>query len=162
MNDFRAHARRGDLQTSHRAAEAVTPRIPTIRQQVEDYARGRGPEGFIDEELSEHFGEVAATRSSYRTRRSELTVENRILDTRRLRRNSLNLECEVWVHRDHHPDPPPIVAAVRGKARDVLKGEAMAHVAKLRLLAAGLRRQGLGPAAAEVEQGAELLAKLAR
>lgn len=166
MSAYLAPTRRGDPSTSFKAARAVTPARPTIRRRVDDFARGRGPDGFMDVEMDAALmtpSERARGSSSYRTRRSELTAENIILDTGREGVGGGNSnDRRIWVHRDHHPDPGPIVAAVRGAARDILKGEAMAHAAKLRLLAAGLRRQGLGPAAYEVEQGAELLTKLAR
>lgn len=90
-------ARRTDPGTSHQAARAVTPAADTIREDVERWARGRGANGFIDEELSAAFD--ATDSSSYRTRRAELTVAGMIVDSRRRRNNSNMRQCIVWVHR---------------------------------------------------------------
>lgn len=101
-----AVARATDPQTSHDAAKAVTPATPSIRQQVDAFARVL-PDGFIDEELSDHFGD--SEHSSYRTRRAELTAANIILDSGRTRANGGGLQCVVWVHREYVPNAPAIV-----------------------------------------------------
>jgi hypothetical protein len=100
-----AVARSTDPQTSHDAAKAVTPKTGTIRQLVAAFALMR-PDGFIDEELSDHFGD--SEHSSYRTRRAELAAAKYILDSGRTRPNSGGLQCVVWVHRMHVSDAPPI------------------------------------------------------
>lgn len=160
MSD-QAHARRTDPDTSHWAARSVTPGLPELQAIVEGYAKFRGEEGFTDLEMSEA---LDSDTSTYRTRRGELTARNIIIDSgvKRTAGDSPHLRI-VWVHRDYVTNPPAIVdAPACAPAPDVLKGEATAHAAKLRLLAAGFRRQGLGAAADQIEHGAELLVKLAR
>jgi hypothetical protein len=78
-----AVARSTDPHTSHDAAKAVTPATGTIRAQVEAFAFGKNDKGFVDEELSAAFG--ASDKSSYRTRRAELTEAGVIVDSGRTR-----------------------------------------------------------------------------
>lgn len=100
----RAHARREDPQTSHDAARAITPSVGTIRNQVEAYAFGKGERGFIDEQLSTAFD--AADKSSYRTRREELTKAGTIVDSGKTKANAGGRQCIVWVHRTFAGLPP--------------------------------------------------------
>ena len=156
-----AHARRTDPDTSHWAAKAVTPGLPDLQATVEGFAHWCGPDGFTDLDLSES---LDSDTSTYRTRRAELTARNIIVDSGRKRRTGESPHLRiVWVHRAFATNPPPVVdAPASAPANDVLKGEALAHAAKLRVMAVGFRRQGLGPASDEVEHAAELLTKLAR
>ncbi len=73
-----AHARRDDLDTSHAAAEEVSPHIRELQAKVLDYARSRGRTGFTDVALNEHF---ETTSSTYRTRRSELVDKGLVEDS---------------------------------------------------------------------------------
>lgn len=157
----RAHARRTNRKTSHDAAAGVTPRLPTQKKLVTHWAQKRGPGGFIDLQLEEAFPNLRP--QSVRTRRSELVACNIILDSKTIR-HAEGADHTVWVHRDHVENPPPIIKAACGApARDVLKGEAMAQAAVLRLRAAGLRKTyGLDAIAREIEHGADLLARLGR
>jgi hypothetical protein len=97
-------SRRSDPDTSAKAAKKIEPHTPTIRQQVERFAREAGHAGFIDEDLSIQFG--AENVSSYRTRRAELTDMNIILDTGKRRHNEARNECIVWIHREFVLQPP--------------------------------------------------------
>lgn len=99
-----ARSRRGDPDTSAKAAKKIEPFAPTIRQQVERFAIEAGHAGFIDEDLSIQFG--AENVSSYRTRRAELTDGNVILDTGKRRHNEAGNECIVWIHRNFVAQPP--------------------------------------------------------
>lgn len=129
-----AVARTTDPQTSHDAAEAVTPATPTIRKQVWDFAQGRGPEGFIDEDLVLKWPD--APESSYRKRRCELTESNYILDSGRTRRNRAGMDCIVWVARVFVPNAPPTTklearptvdqAEARRLVRDLMEGATIA------------------------------------
>lgn len=158
-----AHARRTDPGTSHEAAAAATLGIERQRKLVEAFAKGRGERGFMDIELEEaHPNE---SDSGLRTRRSELTARNIILDSgRRDRAPQSARKRIVWVHRDHVPDPPPMREAPPNAAQtEVLKGEAHQKAAWLRLEAAQLRRTyGLDAFARGLEGVADLLQQLAR
>lgn len=162
MND-RAHARHSDPVTSHLAADAVTPGLPELQRRVEAFALRIGDGGFTDAEMSAALEDETST---LRTRRAELTARNIILDTGKTRTwgDSPRLRV-VWVHRSFIHGPPAVLAPPApdlGPEREQLQGDALAHAARQRTLAAGLRKQGLGAAADVVEQGAELLARLAR
>lgn len=113
-------ARRADPDTSHKAAAQIIPSRFTIRQQVEQYALDCGPAGFTDEQLCGDFPGRAG--STMRTRRSELGFENIVIDSARRKHNSTGREMIVWVHRDHHPSPPPQTskAEVLTKAQEIV------------------------------------------
>lgn len=97
-------SRRSDPDTSREAAKKIEPFVPTIREQVERFARDAKHSGFIDEDLSIQFG--AENVSSYRTRRAELTDQNIILDTGKRRHNEAGNDCIVWIHREFVAQPP--------------------------------------------------------
>lgn len=159
----RAHARRTDPDTSHEAAAAATAGIERQRRLVEAYAKGRGEQGFMDIELEE--AHPLESDSGLRTRRSELTVRNIVLDSKRRERHPNSARRRiVWVHRDFVDDPPAIKEADPTAGQlEVLRGEAHEMAAKLRPFAARLRRDyGLTGGAEMLEQTADLLAKLAR
>jgi hypothetical protein len=101
-----AVARRTDPETSHQAAEAITPQTGSIRLQVEAFAISKGERGFIDEELSKAF--EASDVSSYRTRRAELTEVGTICDSGRTKANEGGRQCVIWVHKSFHNAPSPI------------------------------------------------------
>ena len=77
-NGAEARARNTDPDTSHLAAEEVSPHIRQLQMKVLCYAAGRGFGGFIDPEMNEDFGVQSST---YRTRRSELVDMGLIEDT---------------------------------------------------------------------------------
>jgi len=62
--------RKGDPATSRAAAQAILALLPALQQAVYAYAYGCGPDGFTDHDLAWYFNSY---RSTYRTRRSELT-----------------------------------------------------------------------------------------
>lgn len=73
-----AHARNTDLDTSHEAAEFISPHIRELQRKVLAYAFRCGYGGFTDVALNRHFG---TTSSTYRTRRSELVAKGLIVDS---------------------------------------------------------------------------------
>jgi len=73
-----AHARRGNPDTSHEAAEEITPRIRQLQLDVLRFAALNGARGFTDVELSDYFD---VRSSTYRTRRSELVALGLIADS---------------------------------------------------------------------------------
>lgn len=111
-----AVARSMDPQTSHDAAEAVTPATGAIRQQVEAFAFSKADRGFIDEELSKAFDD--AEKSSYRTRRAELTEAGTIIDSGLMRLNGNDRQCIVWVHKAFaEPRPKAIIRTVDDRTK---------------------------------------------
>lgn len=74
-------ARASDPDTSHEAAQSVSPRIRQLQKLVLDYAASQ-PDGFTDIDLNRHFDTHAST---YRTRRSELVARGYIRDTKERR-----------------------------------------------------------------------------
>lgn len=100
--------RNPDQRTSIMAAQRVQ-RVP-IREYVIEFAQSRGYGGFIDEELLG--SKPGQPESSLRTRRNELMQENILLDSGQTRTNRRGQEMIVWVHRDFHPSPPPVVERV--------------------------------------------------
>ena len=74
----RAVARRGDLDTSHLAAEDITPRIRILQAAVLSFAASCRPLGFTDPAMNEHFDTHSST---YRTRRAELVAMDMIEDS---------------------------------------------------------------------------------
>lgn len=106
--DIRGMTRNPDQRTSILAAQRVR-RVP-IREYVLDYAKSMMARGFTDEELLA--SKPAQPESSLRTRRNELTQENYLVDSGHTQTNRRGQEMIVWVHRDFHPSPPPIVERV--------------------------------------------------
>jgi hypothetical protein len=158
-----AHARRTDPHTSHEAASVATLGIERQRSLVLAYAKSRGDKGFMDIDLEDAY--PLESDSGLRTRRSELTARNIILDSgRRDRATGSNRRRIVWMHRDWvegapaERDAPPNAAQT-----DVLKGEAHQAAARLRQHAAHLKRQyGLAALADDLDAAAELLSKVGR
>lgn len=73
-----AFARRSDPDTSHAAANDVSPFLVGIQAAVLDYAAECEPGGFIDPMLNARFD---CAGSSYRSRRAELVDRGLIADT---------------------------------------------------------------------------------
>lgn len=102
---LRGMHRKPDHATSIEAAHKV--KRFTLRQIVEEYALGCGRGGFTDDDLKRDYDN--SPESSLRKRRTELMQENRVLDTGKTRANRFGQQEIVWVHRDYHPSPPPII-----------------------------------------------------
>lgn len=73
-----ARARRSDPDTSHQAANDISPMLRETQRQVLFFAAKCGRSGFIDPDMGEHFGSITST---WRTRRSELVGFGMIEDT---------------------------------------------------------------------------------
>ena len=102
----KAHARRTDPDTSHSAADAATVEITNKRKLVEHYAAGR-PYGFMDAQMSQDLGDEGST---LRTRRSELTAQNIIMDSgKRGRFGDSERERIIWIHRNFVDNPLPVI-----------------------------------------------------
>lgn len=106
------HSGRGAPRTSRMAADKIRPRVPTIRNRVLSYALER-PEGFTDEELIAALepNDRKVAERSIRPRRTELANERWLLPVGE--RQEDGNACTVWIHRDHHPNPPPVQAQGR-------------------------------------------------
>ena len=85
--------RRGDPATSRAAAQAILALLPALQQAVYAYAYAQGPSGFTDDDMMDHFGSI---RSTYRTRRSELTRAGLIVDTGRTRVLPTRRSAIIW------------------------------------------------------------------
>jgi hypothetical protein len=150
-----APTRHGDPRTSFAAADAITPHVPTIREEVLAWAETK-PEGFIDEELSDHFG---AEGSSYRTRRAELTDEQWIIDTGKERENSHGRLCVIWKHRSHIVCPPPLKPRVQ-QSSTTLHKEALAMADRLGGFATQMRSEGRVPFANQLQEAQRIIREL--
>lgn len=73
-----ARARAFDPDTSHEAAESISPRLRELQAQVLAFAATDGVAGFTDRDLEAAMGDSGST---WRTRRSELTAQGLIDDT---------------------------------------------------------------------------------
>lgn len=162
-----AHARRTDPDTSHEAADAATVEIKGKRALVERYARGVGPAGFMDIQMSEALGDEGST---LRTRRSELTEQNIILDSgRRGRWGDSARERIIWVHRNFVDNPPPIIGpqiTIESDrpvgVPDHLKQSAIAMAVEFDGYAKTAKAEGRSFLAERMEANAALLRALAR
>ena len=106
--------RRDDHATS--IAAATTVRRVTLRQCVLDIALQKGALGITDDELK--VAHPDTPESSVRKRRTELAQENVLLDTGRTRMNRHGQDEAVWVHRDFHAFPPPLVERTAPMSKD--------------------------------------------
>jgi hypothetical protein len=77
-DNARAHARRGDPDTSHAAARDMSPHVRGIQKAVLAYAVECGWAGFTDPDLGAHFQSLSST---YRSRRAELVEQGLIKDS---------------------------------------------------------------------------------
>jgi dienelactone hydrolase len=85
--------RRGDPATSRAAAQAILAQLPTLQQAVYAYAYAQGSHGFTDDEMMAYF---RSHRSTYRSRRSELTRAGLIMDTGRTRILPTRRSAIIW------------------------------------------------------------------
>jgi hypothetical protein len=153
-----AHARRDDPETSHEAAAAVTPDLRQLQARVADYARRAGPDGFTDAQMEDDLDDPGST---LRTRRSELTARNIVLDSGRTRRHGDSARQRIiWLHRDFVPGAPP-VCEPPAPATPADRAEGKAMSARLGVLAASLRREGRSALADELERAGAIMGKLA-
>ena len=74
---------------------------------------------------------LATAESSVRKRRSELAQENVLLDTGRVRKNRHGNEEKVWMHREFHHNPPPLVDRVQPISKDQQLQTAQARILTL-------------------------------
>lgn len=88
-----ARARNTDPDTSHEAAAVVTPTLRKLQVEVLAFAARRGPQGFTDPELAEHFD---CEGSTYRTRRSELVTMGLLMDSGQRRQVAAKRRFAVW------------------------------------------------------------------
>ncbi len=89
--------RKGDPATSRAAAISVLDTLPAIQQAVYAYAYAQGFHGFTDDEMMQHF---QSTRSTYRTRRAELTRAGLIVDTGLTRTLPTGRKAIIWAMFD--------------------------------------------------------------
>jgi hypothetical protein len=149
-----ARARRTDPDTSHQAAAAVTPGLRELQQRVETFARLAGFDGFTDAEMEDKLDDPGST---LRTRRSELTARNIVLDSgqRRTFGDSTRRRI-VWVHRDYHPSPPPICEAPRVLTKEE-RSRGIGHAAKLDAGARQMRSEGRAGFADQLAEAASYI-----
>lgn len=161
----RAHARVSDPGTSYEAADAATVEIKGKRALVERFARGVGAAGFMDVQMSEALGDDGST---LRTRRSELTEQNIILDSGlRGRWGDSARERIIWVHRNYVDDPPPIVdypviVVCKGPGSDSLKQQALGMATEFDGYSRSFKAEGRSFVAERCEAVARLLRDLVR
>lgn len=154
-----AHARHQDPQTSHDAADAVTPDLRELQARVATYARAAGPGGFTDAQMSDDMEDYGST---LRTRRSELTDRNIILNSGRtaLWGDSARRRI-VWVHRDFVDDAPDVREPPKPiSAED--KAEAIKMADQLRQSSIGIRKEGRAMLADLMEDCSKTIRKFAQ
>jgi hypothetical protein len=106
-HDIQGMVRRDDHRTSVDAAINLKARRFTLREQVIEFAKASLAHGLTDDELKTARPETP--ESSLRKRRTELAQENILVETGVTRVNRHGQDEKVWMHRDFHPSPPPIV-----------------------------------------------------
>lgn len=124
--DDRAHARRGDPATSHRAADVVTPGLNAIQRQVEAFAIEKFG-GFLDLDLVAAIPDLGP--STLRTRRAELVDRNIILDSGNRKTPEGHASPHtIWIHRNYVAGPGPLREPPAPASReDKALGKAMAE-----------------------------------
>lgn len=153
-----AHARRSDPDTSHEAAAAVTPGLRELQQQVEVFARSNGYDGFTDAEMEARLDDPGST---LRTRRSELTARNIVLDSGQRRTFGESPRRRiVWLHRDFATNPPPICDAPRVLTKEE-RGRGLEHVATLEAGARQMRNEGRSAFAQQLTDAANYIRSVA-
>lgn len=150
-------------ETSHRAAAKVDPVVRSVRDQVIDFAKRAGEQGFTDGQIVALGDDWFEGDRTYRPRRTELTDENIILDSGRRVENERGNPVVVWVHRDFCPDAPPIREA--GESREPKraakpKSEGREMAVQLGQFAKQMKAEGRTWFADELERAADLMARL--
>lgn len=97
MIELKQLYRKHDPDTSKDAARSVLDRLTLLQEDVLAYAWDRGSEGFTDEELSRDFN---CYRSTYRTRRAELTKLGMIVPSLKRRKAASGRSSIIWVHKE--------------------------------------------------------------
>ena len=85
--------RRDDRATSVEAATAIHKRVNVLQQKVLAFAKACGSKGFTDRDIERHF---LTQGSTYRTRRTELTAQGLIVDTRETKTHGTNRKHTIW------------------------------------------------------------------
>ncbi|MFL6864082.1 MAG: hypothetical protein ACJ8DZ_13895 [Allosphingosinicella sp.] len=152
-----AHARRRDPDTSHQAADSVTPELRQMQVRVAEFAKGRGVSGFTDAEMSSVLKDDGST---YRTRRSELTARNIIIDSgeRRAWGDSSRMRI-VWRHRDYVKNPPPVCDPPK-PATDEDRADGRDMAIKLAGYAASMKKEGRAMFSEELAEAAAIMRRL--
>jgi hypothetical protein len=156
MSEQTAHARRHDPQTSYEAADATTPRLRELQAHVEAYARRIGPGGFTDAQLAADLDDAGST---YRTRRSELTDRNIILDSGQRRTFGPSPRRRiVWVHRDYVANAPAICEPPPSPAqREQYRAQGEQHAAKMEAQATQMANEGRALFAQSLRETAQFI-----
>lgn len=97
MDSIRGMYRNENPDTSKDAARSVLDNLTLLQEDVLAYAWDRGSEGFTDEELSRDFN---CYRSTYRSRRAELTKLGKIVPTLKRRKAASGRSSIIWVHKE--------------------------------------------------------------
>ena len=102
--DSHTLVRSGDPDTSFEAAEQIVESVTKIQRAVLDVFQAAGPNGLTDRELTERFTNLGT--STWRTRRSELTVREVIVDSgrRKIHRTTSGRGTRrhiVWVLKEY-------------------------------------------------------------
>jgi hypothetical protein len=162
MSDLFASSRRGGPETSREAAEAVQPSVQEVAAQVAEFARQRGPEGFIDEDLGLAF--QGFPESTFRKRRTELAQRNYILDSGARRENGNGRRCIVWVHREHFEgQAPAILAEARpNQPTSEERQEGFAMARELEQWGESMRKEGRAMFASGLANAARIMRALSR
>lgn len=152
-----AHARRTDPKTSHQAADSVTPDLRQLQARVADYAKRRGLSGFTDAEMSH---DLKDDTSTYRTRRSELTARNIILDSGERRTfGESTRQRIVWKHRDYVKNAPSVCDPPK-PASDEDRADGRDMAIKLAGFAVSMKKEGRAMFADELSEAAAIMKRL--
>jgi hypothetical protein len=110
----------------HRTSITAATRVHrlTLRDAVLEAAHEARERGITDDELKVRYPDTP--ESSVRKRRTELTQENVLLDSGRVRKNRHGQEEKVWMHRAFHFNPPPLTEREQpiSKAQQIVTLEA--------------------------------------
>lgn len=137
MSTRKSMTRREDYPTSEAAADSVER--ATIRGKVLAFAETNWM-GFIDDDLRAL--DPGAPESSFRKRRTELMQDGLIVATDSTRLNKHGKDATVFVHRKFHPNPPPIIVKVPGKAAAAIRRSKREKMMYNALVAAAPHHQG--------------------
>lgn len=164
----RAHARITDPETSHEAADAITPDINSLQQRVISYAYSKRETGFCDAQMEEELGDDGST---LRSRRAELAEMGLILDSgRRTTWGDSQRRRIIWMHRAFVTDGHRQVSdkmrrssngQPNGRVPDDLRDQVLGYASEFERFAASLRAEGRGMFAERCASLAQFLRTLA-